>query len=481
MSNRITRREGLMAGLFGTGYVGLRAMATGLPAWYLLNPRRATAQDLQCAISARANLQYLILSASSAGDPMNCNVPGTYEAPEIIHPEQTSMERVALDIGGKSYGAALPWADPTVMSPTDMAMGVATPATGQLSSAVLARTVFFHHRTGTTVHGDQPKVMKLLGDMSGGEMIVSAYAKHLAACFGTVQAAPIAVGARGNSSELVSFAGRMLPSISPTQLRQLLTGSRNDPLVQVRALRDQSLDLLNQMAKEDGSTVQKQFLDKLAISQTQVRALADQLGTTLNAITSDNVAGQALAAAALIAANVTPVVTIRIGFGGDNHTDAALQNEADQHVTGVQGIQAVMTALAGLQDATGTPLTERVTFATMNVFGRNLNGIAKVTSRAGRDHFGNHSVMVMVGKNVKPGVIGGVVAGTNGVYAAGDIDSATGAVVTGGDIPSSKSHAAAARTLGAALGIPDGVAASDYIASAGGKIVTAALNTLPSG
>ena len=48
--------------------------------------------------------------------------------------------------------------------------------------------------------------MKLLGDMSGGEMAVSAFAKHLSTCFGTVQAAPISVGARGNSSELVSFA-----------------------------------------------------------------------------------------------------------------------------------------------------------------------------------------------------------------------------------------------------------------------------------
>ena len=124
-----------------------------------------------------------------------------------------------MTLGGQTYGAALPWADPSVMSPTDMAMGVATPATGQLTSAVLARTAFFHHRTGTTVHGDQPKVMKLLGDMSGGEMAVSAYAKHLSTCFGTVQAAPISVGARGNSSELVSFAGRTLPSISPTQLK----------------------------------------------------------------------------------------------------------------------------------------------------------------------------------------------------------------------------------------------------------------------
>ena len=292
-----------------------------------------------------------------------------------------------------------------------MAMGVAAPATGQLTSAVLARTAFFHHRTGTTVHGDQPKVMKLLGDMSGGEMAVSAYAKHLSTCFGTVQAAPISVGARGNSSELVSFAGRTLPSISPTQLKSLLTGSRTDALVKARVLRDQALDQLNQLAKTDGSTIQKQFLDKLATSQTQVRALAEQLGTTLNAITADDVNGQALAAAALFSANVTPVVTIRIGFGGDNHTDANLQAEADQHVSGVRGIQQVMTALGTLTDSMGVSLTERVTFATMNVFGRNLSGIQKVTDRTGRDHYGNHSVMVMIGKNVKPGVIGGVVAG----------------------------------------------------------------------
>jgi len=478
MTMRITRRQGLL-GLFG-GSLGLQAFVTGLPTWYLLNPRRATAQDLQCAITARQNLQYLIMSVSSNGDPLNCNVPGTYEATTIIHPTQTEVEQVPLTIGGQTFGAALPWADPSVLSPTDMAMGVAAPATGQLSSAVLARTAFFHHRTGTTVHGDQPKVMKLLGDMSGGEMAVSAYAKHLSTCFGTVQAAPISVGARGNSSELVSFAGRTLPSISPTQLKQLLTGSKSDPLVKARTLRDQALNQLNQMAKDDGSSVQKQFLDKLATSQTQVRALADQLSTTLASITADDVNGQALAAAALISANVTPVVTIHLSFGGDNHTDTNLQAEADQHVSGVKGIQTVMNALAGLTDSGGTSLTDRVTFATMNVFGRNLNGIQKVTDRTGRDHFGNHSVMVMIGKNVKSSVIGGVVAASNGVYAAGDLDSATGAQVTGGDVSATNSQAAAVRTLGAALGIPDTVAAGDYTAGAGGKVVSGALANLPS-
>src|SRR5205814_6880403 len=57
---QLTRRHALLTMLFGSGYIGLRAMATGLPAWFLLNPRRATAGDLTCAINAKENLQYLI-------------------------------------------------------------------------------------------------------------------------------------------------------------------------------------------------------------------------------------------------------------------------------------------------------------------------------------------------------------------------------------------------------------------------------------
>ena len=53
MTKRFTRREGLL-GLFGGGRWACEAFVTGLPAWYLMNPRRATAQDLQCAINAPA-------------------------------------------------------------------------------------------------------------------------------------------------------------------------------------------------------------------------------------------------------------------------------------------------------------------------------------------------------------------------------------------------------------------------------------------
>jgi hypothetical protein len=455
MTFEISRREALLASLLGGGALGLRALATGLPAWYLANPRRATAQDLQCAIDAKDKLQYLIVSTSSMGDPINCNCPGTYEVPTIVHPQQPEMAATPLQLGDKMYQVAKPWAS--------------VDAGGALSTAVLSRTLFFHHSTRTTVHGDQPKVMKLLGATNRGEMLVSAYAKHLSTCFGTVQPEPIAVGARGNSSELVSFAGRTLPAVSPTQLKQLLTGSRSEPLVKLRPLRDAQLDRLNALAKTDSSDVQKSFLDALALSQKQVRELADALATTLSAITTDDVKGQALAAAALISANVTPVVTLHIPFGGDNHSDQDLATESAQHVTGVQGIQAVMDALSMLQ------LTDKVTFATLNVFGRNLNGIAKVESRSGRDHYGNHSVMMMVGKNVKPGVIGGVTAASSGAYVASDIDSASGAAAPGGDVPAAESHVAAARTLGAVLGIPDGVLADDFVGDAGGKSIKRAL------
>jgi len=456
------RRDALLSGLFGSGYLGLRALATGLPAWFLVNPRRANAQTLQCMIDAKDKMQFLVVSTSFNGDPVNCNCPGTYENTDAIHPQQTEVEQTTVMLGSKSYGAALPWADPAVTSKDGSAKG-------QLKAATLARTSFFHHMTLSTTHGDQPKVMKLQGATTGGEMVISAYAKHLAPCLGTIQAEPVALGAHGNSAELVSYGGRTLPSISPTQLKTLLTGSKNDALVKLRSMRDMELDKLNALAKQDATSVQSQFLDALANSQTQVRALADALSTTLNSITADDIKGQALAAAALFSAKVTPVATIHIGFGGDNHSDQNLQAEADQHVSGIAAIQTVMDAMTSLN------IGDNVTFATMNVFGRNLNGISKVTSRAGRDHYGNHNVGVLIGKNVAPSVIGGISATSSG-YVASDINSADGSAASGGDIPASQSMVAMARTLGVALGIPSSMLDADFTASAGGKVVPAALN-----
>src|SRR5262249_21354290 len=149
--------------------------------------------------------------------------------------------------------------------------------------------------------------------------------------------------------------------------------------------------------------------------------------------------------------------------GADNHTDSDLYDEWFQHTdhdgssSGVPGVQAVQDALASLM------LSDSATFATMNVFGRDLSGTAKVNSRAGRDHFGNHSVMLMIGKNVAPGVTGGCTAISSTVYGASDIDSASGAsVASGGDIARADTHVAAAKTLGVALGIDPSLLTADF-------------------
>lgn len=467
----LKRRDALTAALFGSGYIGLRAIATGLPAWFIANPRLATAQDLTCAITAKDKLQYLVVAASSNGDPINCNCPGTYEAASAVHPDQATVARTDLKLGAKTYGAALPWAS------TDVG--------GKLAPATLSRINFFHYRTGSVVHGDQQKVMKMMGATNRGEMLVSIYAKYLASCLGTVQSDPISVGAGRNATELLSFAGRPSANVSPTSLKAMLGGSTMggraggaSALKSLRTVRDKTLDQLNELAKRDGNNVQKQFLDALSASQRQVRQLADALSSTLSSISSDDVKGQALAAAALISANVTPVVSVHIPFGGDNHSDQNLQAEADQTVSGVQGIQALMDALTSLN------LADKVTFATLNVFGRNLDGISKVMSKSGRDHYANHAVAVLIGKNIAPGVTGGVMPGGGGstfgspstALGAADIDSATGAGQAGGDIPSVQTYGALARTLGVALGIPAASVATDLTSSAGGKVINSALN-----
>jgi len=455
MSSNMHRREALRAGLIGAAGLGLRAAASGLPAWFVASPREASAQDMECALTARDKLQYLIVSASADGDPMSCNVPGTYVSPAIIHPTAPEFAATEIALGAQTATGAQIWST--------------------LSPNVLSRTNFFHHVTNGLVHGDHPKVMRLVGRTSGGEMWPSIYAKHLWRCLGTVQVDPIAVGAKG-SLEFIALSGRTLATVSPLQLKQLLTGSRTDPVVKLRALRDQTLNEINSIFKAGGTVEQVKFLDALASSQSQTRQLAESLAETLAGIVDDGVAGQALAAAALIAAKVTPVVTLHVPFGADNHTDAGLADEVSAHLdgdgnkSGVPGIQAIQDALASLG------LSDAATFATMNVFGRDLSGTAKVESRAGRDHFGNHSTLIMIGKNVNPGVTGGCALINDTVYGASDIDSQTGGSLTsGGDISRGDTNVSAAKTLGLALGIDASALEYDFTDNGSIKPVKSAL------
>ena len=54
-----SRRKVLMSTLFGAGYVGLRALATGIPASVLLQGRRAFADGAPaCADSSPTRMRY---------------------------------------------------------------------------------------------------------------------------------------------------------------------------------------------------------------------------------------------------------------------------------------------------------------------------------------------------------------------------------------------------------------------------------------
>jgi hypothetical protein len=226
-------------------------------------------------------------------------------------------------------------------------------------------------------------------------------------------------------------------------------------------MRDSDLNRLNDLFKKDGTTVQRQYLDNWANSQTDARNIKEDLLDKLAALTTNTPLNQVSAAVIMLQMKVAPVVSMRIPFGGDNHNDADLAQETLDTVAGVSLIQTLFDQLG----AAG--LTDQVTFANLNVFGRTL----AVANRGitGRDHLANHHVTMIVGKNVRPSVIGGVVPlkGSN-EYTAVAIDSTSGAGGPSGDIAVTDTLASVGKTLAAAVGVDPSV--TDDLITGGTRI-----------
>jgi hypothetical protein len=418
--NNPTRRHWLKASLAGAGALGLRAMATGLPISFLVDPRSARAADA-CAVGAGA--QYLILSMSASGDALNVNVPGTYDLPSTFaagsvnhaSPTDSSMAPTSLSLAGAKWTAAKPWAG--------------------LPQSVLDRTVFFHHRTGTANHGELGRVLQLFGTLRRGQWLPTYFAKSLRSCLGSVQPQPVTIG-----GEQLSFDGQYLPKVTPTGLKAVLSAPK-DLQAQLQALRDDTLNKLNAtlQANRAQTKAERAYLDNMALAQSDLRKMIQQVATDLSAISADDATNQVTAAALLIKMNVSPVVTIHLPFSGDNHSDNNFTNEATQTTASVNNIKTLMSKLAsyGLQD--------KVTFATLNVFGRSFDTLN------GRGHNASHAVSVMIGKGFRGGVVGGIVPGGH----AADIDPTTGAAAEGGELGAGDSLASVAKTLGVGLGLTD--------------------------
>jgi Protein of unknown function (DUF1501) len=435
----MTRRESLLSTLFGTGLLGLRALATGLPVSLLANPRRALAAGMAPTCANAAQAQFIVFATSSSGDPINANVPGTYEDPLITHSADPAMAPSALLLGGQSVQAAAPWAT--------------------LPAAVLNRTSFWHMMTDTPVHPKEPDVLKLMGATYAGEMLPSLLARNLAPCLGTIQTQPIAVGA-ASPSEGLSYNGAALPIIPALALKATLTTAAG-PLANLQALRDQTLTELYDIYKTQATTSQRAYIDTLVTSQNEVRGINQNLLNALTSIKDNSPASQILAAVTLIQMKVTPVVSIHIPFGGDNHRDIALATEANQTVSGVASIAALMQQLA----AAG--LSDQVTLVSLNVFGRTLGP----SNTDGRQHNPNHQVSIAIGKPFRAGVIGGV-APVGKDYGAVAFSSKTGKAGTDGDVAAANSLASFGKTMLSAVGLD---AATVGAAIPSGKVVTGAL------
>jgi hypothetical protein len=435
----MTRRQALIRTLFGAGAVGLRSLATGIPAAFLLNPKRALANGV-CANPAKA--QYYILSTSGNGDPINANAPGTYADSKICHSLDTAnFGPTSFMLNGKSVTAAKPWAS--------------------LPPTVLDRTVFWHLMTNTPIHPKEPEVLRLNGATPYHEMLPSLIAKATAPCLGTVQAQPFSVGGSG-PSEALSYDGSVMPIIPPLALKDTLTAPAG-PLANLQGLRDQTMTSIYNLYKTAATPAEKAFIDATANTQSQVRSLNQTLLGNLTSIADNSVASQILAAVTLIQMNVAPVISIHLPFGGDNHSDASLLNEQTQTIASVQAIASLMAQLS----APGVQLQDKVSFMTLNVFGRTLSVNGGTTAANGRAHNPNHQVSVTIGKPFKGGVIGGVTPVAND-YGALPINSTSGAGMTGGDIAAVDTLGAYAKTIMESVG-------GDSSQISQGKVVTAAL------
>jgi len=302
-------------------------------------------------------------------------------------------------------------------------------------------------------------VLKLMGNTYAGEMLPSVLAKELAPCLGTIQTQPITLGAT-SPSEGLSFGGAALPIIPALALKATLTSAAGE-LTTLQPLRDQTLNQLYDLYKNHATTAERAYIDSLVTSQAQVRNIDQSLLDSLTSIKDNTAASQVQAAITLIQMKVTPVIAIHIPFGGDNHRDVGLATETAQTQTGVATIAALMQQLAT------AGLADKVTFMSLNVFGRTIGP----GNTDGRQHNPNHQVSITIGKPFKGGVMGGVIP-LKGDYGALAIDSATGEGTASGDVAADETLSSFGRTMLTAVGVD---AATTNSAIISGTVIGAAL------
>lgn len=436
MKNKISRRNLFSTSLksaLAMGSLPLTSLATGLPVTFLMSlGRPAFAQE------SLTNPQYLILSHIAGADPINTNAPGTYSEDRnddldlVSHPN-AFQNPAEFTLGSQTVKGAPPWAE--------------------LPSGMRQRFGFWHHATHTVSHNDFATVRKVNSNVRGignqGTVeLAEFFAEQIGPSLGTLVNEPFSVG----GSNINAFGG-VIPLLNPLDIQELFAQSAGNITAMV-GLRDKFIDNAYRTVKSSGTPAQMRFLERYAASRVQAATIGDSLGDLISDIRSNDAIDQMRVSVALMRLNITPVVTMGLPFGGDNHSDPDLARETDETESAIPALTELWNKLSEAPDG----LINRVTFASLNTFGRGLLG------ENGRNHNENHHTMLVCGSGIRGGVVGGIEPiyrsdGRVEDFKATSIDSSSGASVrnNGGDIAFDDTFASVSKTLAHSLGIPESI------------------------
>jgi len=445
-----TRRNLLLSSLFGGGYLGIRALAAGIPASVLLGSRTAHAGP---CTSSGALPQYVIFTTSGNGDPLNANCPGSYgvssnlyNCPAAAGAGGADMTPMPMAVGGQMYQAAAPWAQMKNLDPT--------------------RTQFWHMMTNTVVHPFETNVLKLQGAIYEDEMFASFLSKNTQSCLNTIQPQPVSVGA-ASPSEALSYQGGALPTIPPSALQKTLVLNATSSINQktLPSLRASALTNLQSVLYPASSVTgaQNDFVTTYLAAQTALQKLDPSILASLADLSTESsklpVQAQIDAAVALIRMNITGVVAIHIPFGGDNHHDPGYAAESLQTTAACQSLDYLLGQLQMYKTVDGRVMSDAVTIVSLNVFGRTLEYLT--SNGDGRQHNLNHHVSFVIGKPFKGGVYGAVTQLTgNNDFGCVNMNAKTGAGTTttgSGVIDAVDTFAAWGMTVATGVGVDPAV------------------------
>ena len=457
----INRRSFITRSLVASQGLALRSMATGLPAAFLLgNPLHAAQQAM--------DYKYLLMSLRQDADPINANSPGMYADPNKIDDVRQYIEHAnAADLSNMVLGN-INGQDIVVddfSNSTQFFMGQQQVRASKIWSMLpqnwLDHMSCLNIATGANAHPEFNAVLGFSGaikgaDGSGSEYFPSFLAQETGAGLGTLMSEPVVLGGEAYSSE-----GRTISKLNPADIKSLFVGGYSY-MDDLNKIRDKSIDRIYQQTKSTGNKAQMNFIDQYAQSRAQAKQIGESLNDLIADIDGNDPSNQVAMAIALFRLNITPVVTMGLECGSDNHQDDTLIKETTQSINAMN----VITQLhQGLVDAN---LDHRVNFSNLNTFGRTLVR----NSNGGRNHNKNQHSMFIYGSNINPGIIGDLEA----VYKRSEVDdvasmpinSETGTSVNP-DIPLEQTLAAAGKTLAKSIGISQEVIDKRII---GGKVIS---------